>query len=301
MGYVLALAAVFFWSWNIIIASSFAYVLAPLEIAFGRWLIAGFILVALSYKSLQNSFPLLKKHWLLITGMALTGIVFDNTLIYYAGETASAVNIGLLGIIGPVFLVVLSRIFLKTPITWLQALGMLIAIFGVIVIITKGNFSGLLNMGFAMGDFIAIVNTLCFAVYSFLQSLRPKDIPQQTMLAATAIIGTLLLFISMLMFVPILQLEKINLTDIGIICYLGIFNSVIAYMAWNTALAQIGNLRAGIIYYLLPIFSGLEAYFFLHEQIGFAQIAGGAIIILGIFIVSFSQKPTVSKLNNRQK
>ena len=44
-GYLFALTAVFFWSINLIIASSFATSLMPMEIAFGRWLIAGVILL----------------------------------------------------------------------------------------------------------------------------------------------------------------------------------------------------------------------------------------------------------------
>ena len=47
MGYLLAVTAIFFWSWNIIVATGFASSLAPLEIAFGRWLVAACILLPL--------------------------------------------------------------------------------------------------------------------------------------------------------------------------------------------------------------------------------------------------------------
>lgn len=303
MGYLLAITAIFFWSWNIIIASSFAYTLAPFEIAFGRWLVASIVLVGFNYKILKKYFFRLLQNWRLILSMTLTGVVFDNTLIYYAGETASAVDIGLLGIIGPIFLVLLSRIFLKTPVSLRQTFGMIVAIVGVIAIITNGNFGHLSHMKFAIGDFIVIINTLCFAVYSLLQSLRPKDIPQKATLAATAALGTIMLFILMLIFVPVSQLRHFTAIDAGVICYLGIFNSVISYLAWNTALAKIGNLKSGIIYYLLPIFSGIEAYLVLHENISYAQIIGGLVVIGGVFIVSWPVKkklsPAASSKTNR--
>ena len=38
--------------------------------------------------------------------------------------------------------------------------------------------------------------------------------------------------------------------------------SVVAYLAWNSAVAKIGSVQTGIVYYTLPLFSGIEAYFF---------------------------------------
>ena len=130
-GYLLALTAVFFWSINLIIASSFATSLMPMEIAFGRWLIAGVILLFIARKNVKESFSDLLRHWKLVLALAVTGMVFDNTLVYYAGRTASAIDMGLLDVTGPIFLVFLSRIFLKTPITGRQWLGLAVALFGV--------------------------------------------------------------------------------------------------------------------------------------------------------------------------
>lgn len=113
MGYFLALIAIFFWSWNIIVASSFAATLSPFELAFGRWVIAGTILIAITWKQLWAQRKILLAHWPLIVGLALSGIVIDNTLIYYAGRTASAVNIGLLDTTGPIFFSVAVAIFSK--------------------------------------------------------------------------------------------------------------------------------------------------------------------------------------------
>lgn len=110
-GYLMALTAVFFWSINIIIASYFATTLEPFEIAFGRWFIACLILVPMAWSGLKRNFRLLADNWLLVVSLAITGIVLDNTLIYYAGRTASAIDMGLLDVTGPIFLVILSRIF----------------------------------------------------------------------------------------------------------------------------------------------------------------------------------------------
>lgn len=290
MGYLLALTAVFFWSFNIIIASYFATSLQPFEIAFGRWFIAAFILIPLAWKGLCKNLRLLFKNaWLVIT-LALTGIVWDNTLIYYAGHTASAVNMGLLDVTGPIFLVIMSRMFFKTPIEGRQIIGLAAAILGVLVIILHGDLTQLKNFSFVSGDGIMLINTFCFAVYSLLQTKRPQQISQATMLAATVITGLIIIYPFMMTTVGVDGLKHLRPIDFGVFIYLGIFNSVISYLAWNSALNKIGSVKTGVIYYLLPIFSGAEAYFILHEKIYASQIWGGLLIILGIALTSLPAK-----------
>lgn len=285
-GYFLALTAIFFWSFNLIIASYFATSLEPFEIAFGRWFVASLILVPMAWTGIKQNFSLLLKSWKLVVSLAITGIVLDNTLIYYAGRTASAINMGLLDVTGPIFLVILSRIFLKTPISLQQILGLIIAVFGVIVIILQGDLTQLLHFKLVSGDLIMLFNTFCFAVYSLLQAKRPPQISQSAMLGATAVAGVIIIVPFLFGTVSLAKLESLQLSDFAVFIYLGIFNSVLSYLSWNTALARIGNIKTSIIYYLLPLFSGIEAYLILHEKLYWSQLIGGILVIGGIALVS---------------
>lgn len=289
-GYFMALTAIFFWSFNIIIASYFATSLTPFEIGFGRWFVASLILVPLAWKGMKTNFKQLLNLWPLVLSLAVTGIVLDNTLIYYAGRTASAVDMGLLDVTGPIFLVILSRIFLKTPISNRQIMGLIIAVFGVLVIIMQGDLTQITKFNFVSGDFWMLFNTFCFAVYSLLQAKRPQNISQSTMLGATAITGTVIMLPILLFSVPAVSLLHLTPIDYGVFIYLGIFNSVISYLCWNSALARIGNIKTSIIYYLLPLFSSIEAYLILHEQLYWSQLVGGVLVIAGIAMTTLVQK-----------
>lgn len=288
-GYFLALTAIFFWSFNLIIASYFATSLEPFEIAFGRWFVASLILVPMAWTGIKQNFSLLLKSWKLVISLAITGIVLDNTLIYYAGRTASAINMGLLDVTGPIFLVILSRIFLKTPISLQQILGLIIAVFGVIVIILQGDLMQLRHFKLVSGDLIMLFNTFCFAVYSLLQAKRPPQISQSAMLGATAVAGVIIIVPFLFGTVSLAKLESLQLSDFAVFIYLGIFNSVLSYLSWNTALARIGNIKTSIIYYLLPLFSGIEAYLILHEKLYWSQLIGGILVIGGIALVSLNK------------
>lgn len=74
--------------------------------------------------------------------------------------------------------------------------------------------------------------------------------------------------------------------------------SVVAYLVWNSAIAKIGSVQTGIVYYTLPLFSGIEAYFFVGEDVSQPQVYGGMSVVLGIVLVSFNKKKCL-KLDNK--
>lgn len=286
MGFFLAFIAIFLWSFNIIISSYFADILTPWEIAFGRWFIASLILLPFTWRGIKNNYKLLLKHWDLILWLSLSGIVLNNTLIYYAGRTTSAINMGVLDITAPIFLVILSRIYLKITLTIQQILGMIIAALGVFVIIIQGDLSQITNFKFENGDLWMLLNSLCFAIYSLIQNRRPPELSQPVVLSSSAILGVIIMLPIILLTSHDIKISDFNQQDVEMIIYLGLFNSVLAYLAWNIALSKIGNIKAGITYYALPIFSGIEAHYMLGEKIYLPQIAGGLLIVGGIMLVS---------------
>jgi drug/metabolite transporter (DMT)-like permease len=49
--------------------------------------------------------------------------------------------------------------------------------------------------------------------------------------------------------------------------YVGVFASLVSYYLWNEAITLIGTQKTALIYYLIPVFSGVLAYFFLNQAI----------------------------------
>ena len=94
----------------------------------------------------------------------------------------------------------------------------------------------------------------------------------------------------MLATVPPARLHSLTGEEIGVMIYLGIFNSTLSYLCWNSALARIGNVKTSIIYYLLPLFSGIEAYFLLGQKFYPAELTGGILVIGGIALVTLGGK-----------
>ena len=68
------------------------------------------------------------------------------------------------------------------------------------------------------------------------------------------------------------------------ILYIGVFASMAAFLLWNKAIEKIGPARAGVIYYTLPLFGLLFAYFILDEKIKSYHIFSLIFIITGILL-----------------
>jgi len=60
----------------------------------------------------------------------------------------TAINLSLISISFPVFIVIFSRIFFGERITPNKGFGIILVIIGVITLISKGDFSRLLNISF---------------------------------------------------------------------------------------------------------------------------------------------------------
>jgi len=63
------------------------------------------------------------------------------------------------------------------------------------------------------------------------------------------------------------------------ILYVGVFASLSAFVLWNKAIVTVGPSKAGMIYYTLPLFSGLLAYIFLKEDISIIHFYSVLLIV----------------------
>ena len=78
--------------------------------------------------------------------------------------------------------------------------------------------------------------------------------------------------------------------------YFGIFPSIIALLFFNKAALKIGPARASVYLNLVIVFTSVFGIFFLHEKLQWAHLAGGGLIITGVYLTSKAH--LLPKLNN---
>lgn len=281
-----ALLATLLWSVNMVIASGIKGHIPPIGLAFWRWTIACVVLAPFAIKSSIESYTIVKKHIWYLMGTAVLGITIFNTLIYFAGKTTSAVNLSLIAISIPLFIVALSRVIFKEKVSNTKIVGIITIILGVLVLITKGSIDALLHINFTIGDLLMLVACFFFAYYTILVRQKPAELTPKVFLFSVFVIGTIFLFPFYIW--EHLFYKKVILDTKTVLAtsYVGIFASLVSYYLWNEAIRLIGTSKTALIYYLIPVFSGILAYSFLGQTIVLTQIISMGIIITGLLITN---------------
>ncbi|MCP3954546.1 MAG: EamA family transporter, partial [Desulfobacterales bacterium] len=164
------------------------------------------------------------------------GITTFNTLIYFAGHTTTALNLSLIAITFPIFIILFSRILYKELLTGKKGVGIVLVLTGVIVLITKGKIAALLTISFNIGDVWMLMASIIFAVYSLFLRNKPKEISVMSLQLATFILGLVFLLPFFLWEQSTVNELYLNQTTIPAILYVGIFASLCAFVLWNKSI-----------------------------------------------------------------
>ena len=289
-GYLFAIGATALWSGNFIIARGLNESIPPVSLAFWRWVVAVIVFLPFALKPLIAQREVLKENIGYLAITALLGITTFNTLIYLAGHTTTALNLSLISITFPVFIVILSRLFFGEQITINKGLGIILVATGVVLLVTKGNLSSLSNLSFAIGDVWMLIAAIIFAVYSILIRHKPEGLSIWSFQLSTFILGLVFLLPFFLWEYTTSPTVEFDAKTVGSILYVGIFASLSAFILWNKAIMVIGPTKAGMIYYTLPLFSGALAYLILKEDISMVHLYSAILIITGILTANFESK-----------
>jgi len=289
-GYLFAIGATALWAGNFIIARGLSESISPINLAFCRWVVAVIVFLPFALRPLISEWDILKENIPYLSITSLLGITIFNTLIYLAGHTTTAINLSLISISFPVFIVIFSRIFFGERITLNKGFGIILVILGVITLISKGDFSRLLNISFAIGDVWMLMAAIIFAIYSILLKHKPIKLSIWAFQLSTFILGLIFLFPFFIWEYIAAPPVEFDTKTVYSILYVGIFASLSAFVLWNKAVMTVGPSKAGMIYYTLPLFSGGLAYLFLKEGISIIHFYSMLLIVSGIFTANYESK-----------
>lgn len=281
----LLIIATICWGGNFVIGRAVAGDLPPFTLAFLRWVIAFIFFLPFAWQGFIKNIPVLKKYFIPVLFMSITGVTGFNTLLYVALNHTTAINASLMNTSTPIIIYLLSFIFFKEKLTKNQIIGTIISLFGVVFIISKGSIQTLAELSFNIGDLIVLIAVVCWSIYSLLVKHYAKKLPGNATFITTIFIGVILLLPFFLYEIVILEIPIIwNPLTLSTIFYTGIFASIIAFLAWNTGVIKIGPSRAGIFLNFIPVFATLFAVLFINETLEVFQLIGGIFVILGIFL-----------------
>ncbi len=145
--------------------------------------------------------------------------------------------------------------------------------------------SGKFEVGNSLGVLLSLFSVTSWALStviskSLYQKYKPFDITIWSIF-----IGTFLL-IPFIRRQNISEIMHMSLSSFLAIMYLGFLCILLGYGVWFKALEFKEASSTGAFIYLNPIIGSLSGVIFLHESLTFLMIAGGVIVILGLFFVN---------------
>ena len=285
-GWSLALVATVLWSGNFVIARGLADLIPPVTLAFFRWLLAAIVLFPFAARKVWQDRHIIAKHGAYLTLTGMIGIAIYGTLIYYAGQTTEAMNLSLIAISAPVYILFLSRIIFGQALTTNRLTGTLITLSGILFLLTDGQLATLTSMSFAIGDLWMTLAAILWACYTLLIKVKPEEINQTTFQFSTFSVGVVMLLPVYLWEASVMGPVVWSSEIYWALFYVGVLSSLIAFTCWSIAVAEIGPTKSGFVYYLVPLFSGLMAAIWLGEDITATKIVSMLLIVGGIIIAN---------------
>ena len=215
------------------------------------------------------------------------GVVFHQNIQFYGMQSAGVANANWMIAGTPSVVALLGWIFLKERLGAVQIAGLLLSGFGVLLVVGLGTRG--LGM-FALtgtGDLLIAISAVNWAVFQILSrklvTARPPTYTAFWINAAALAIQTVFVAATRQ---DVSQLARITSTAWGAMLFLGCICSGLCYILWYDGLSVLPAARVTAFQFLQPVLGVILAYFLMGERFTPFIFAGGALIILGVWMVN---------------
>lgn len=284
--YVLLALTTLFWAGNWVLARGIQGQMSPVAMAFWRWLGAFLILLPVIAGPIAREWRTIVGAWRIMLVLGVLGVGCFNTLSYTGLKYTTATNGVLLNSIIPILIIAINVLVLREPLGARTAIGVALSLFGVVVIVARGDAAALAAFELNPGDLWVLAAMLAWSIYTVCLRWRPAA------LSSLAFTGTLI-GIGAAVLLPVFAWDyaagartQWGPVTWSALAYFCVFPSVLAYFFWNAAVARVGAERAGAFLHLMPLYGAMLAWTFLDEALHGYHFAGAAFIFCGLYIAS---------------
>jgi drug/metabolite transporter (DMT)-like permease len=266
----------------------------PATVAFLRFFGAVILLFPLMLVMEKNRKKPTKKDYALFAVLGLTGIALYNICFFLATKHAPVIKSSLFIASNPVLIVLLSGLFLKETITKNNIIGMIIALTGVVFIITDGHILTLFEIGFEPIDLVLLGAVISWALYSVVGKivLRKYSAVESTTYAVA--FGTVFLLPFALAETSWQDVQHASYSTWIAIAHMSILVTVVSFIMYYYGIKEVGAAKASIFINVMPVSAVMMATFFLGETFTWAHGVGAAFVLTGVYV------GTNTKLFNRK-
>ncbi len=277
---------VLFWAGNAIAGRFAVGHISPMVLTTARWGLALAVILPIALPHLRRDWPIARANWLYLFLCGAFGYMGFNFFLYSALQTLPAVEVSLEQTAMPIAIFLINYAIYRTGVTWMQAVGYLLTVIGVLVVLSKGSplnlFDGKGTLG--IGDLFMLGAALCYGGYSVALRVKPAMhwMSFLTCLIAAAFAASII-GMGWEMAAGNAQFPA-SMQGFAVAIYAGIFPSLLSQGLYIYGVERLGPNLAGLYFNMIPIFAALLAVVLLGEAlhpfhaVAFLLVVGGLLI-----------------------
>jgi drug/metabolite transporter (DMT)-like permease len=256
----------------------------PLAASLWRFVLAAAVLLPVMLLREPLAWTALRRNLWPLLVMGVIGVGGFNLGMFYGLQQTSAVNAALIGALNPAMIVVLATLLHRESVGWWRLGGLLLAVAGVLVVVSHASWRALRALQFSHGDLLLLLGGACWAIYSVVPRLYVRGLGALQMAGASILIGVLAMLLFALLAVPA-ALVRPPLAAWPALAFMGVCGAALAYIWWNQGIVRIGPQRAAAFLNLIPVATAAMGLM-LGQTVSVAQMAGAALVIAGVLLAS---------------
>jgi drug/metabolite transporter (DMT)-like permease len=208
-------------------------------------------------------------------------------------EKTTATNTGWIISFSPLGIALLSWLILGERLGTKLVLGIAMATLGVLLLVSKGDFTSLAWLASA-GDWLILLTSLTWALYT----IATRDLSRRrSPLAVTLVVFTPLCLLCLALMASRSDWSRFGRLPprpLAALLFLGILGTL-AQWFWQLGVARIGAARAGVYLYLEPVATTALAVPLLGESFGVWTAAGGLLLLAGVWWAQREPAPALRR------
>ena len=279
--------------------------MAPATGALWRYVIASASLL-LAHLWLQGPLPRLSGRQALgLFLMGATGVAAYNLCFMFGMQTVSASRAALIVNLNPALTALGAALLFNEKLTHQRLGGAVTALLGAAVVIGHGNPLSVLAGQFSAADLIIFGCALSWTAYTLigkrvLQGVSPLSATTYAALAGTLLLAAAALLIPAPFAVGVLPPQASVLAWVCLL-FLGIPGTAVAFVWFSQGVRELGPTRAAVFVNLTPVFAVALAFLLLHEPLEWSMIAGGLLVVAGVWWINRVAKPLAVQVKPLEK
>lgn len=272
-----------FWAASSIAAKQALHQLSAIEIITIRFSIAFFIILALTLLIKgPGSLRIDLKDVPVFILLSVVSVSLGFFLQIEAIAQTTVTNFSIEFNMSTFFIMILGAVLLRERLTRKKLLGSAVAFGGAILIISGGSLN--FSSGHLAGDLIGLASAVSFGIFTIASKKISEKYGIMTILTYTFLFGVLQLLPFYALGPHETPLAGLSVLSWSSMLFLGIFCSVFCFLVYTYGLKKLRASDVAMSIYVNPLAGILLAILLMGEALTIFTIAGGALVLAGMFM-----------------